>query len=492
YVDTNNLMGLSPGSKYCYRLVATFPPLLGGLSIASEEACDNLMIDIPVITNVDIVSTSETEGQVRVTWTPPYEIDEDVFPPAYTYELIRTEGPGPGGTFTSITNTMDTTFLDTSLNTEDLMYSYRIVLRDATNAIVDTSQQASTVRLLPSSQIGAIVLNWNANVPWSNIVQEFPYHRIYRDNVINTDPTALQLIDSVDVTLEGLAYLDDGRFNGLELDEEIEYCYFVTTRGSYGNDSIPEPLVNNSQIICAQPSDSIPPCTPLAFSFSSDNNFDCEAQFSCEDDAQELSNILTWESDNAPECDDDIAFFRIYVSRPSEIESFVVLGETTENEFIHDEDIFDRNLPLNSLAFCYYITAVDRSGNESQISEIICNDNCPQYILPNVFTPNDDGVNDTFVPIQRDGQCPRFVESVLFKVFNRAGVELFSYDSNQSERGEGGAFSGNTVLINWDGKTDGGEELPSGVYFYSAEVDFITLNSNDKIQVLKGWIQVIK
>ena len=493
YIDDNNSLGLSAGSKYCYRLVATFPPLLGGLSIASAEACDSLIIDTPIITNVDILSTSETDGEVRVNWTPPYEIDQGAFPPAYTYELIRTEGSGPGGDFSLLTSTLDTTFLDTGLNTEELTYSYRVILRDATDAIVDTSQQASTVRLLPRSQIGAIALSWEASVPWSNLVQDFPYHFIYRDNVLSSDPTALRLIDSVDVTMNGLSYLDDGHFNDEVLDDEIEYCYFVTTQGSYSSELLPEPLINNSQIICAQPSDSIPPCTPLSFAFTDDSNFDCEAQFACDGAPQELANVLNWESDNAPECDDDIAFFRVYISRSNDPESFIVLAETTGNEYVHNEDIFNRNLPLNSLAFCYYITAVDRSGNESQVSEIICNENCPQYILPNVFTPNDDGINDTFTPIQRDGQCPRFVESVVFRVFNRAGVELFFYDSSdQSDGTEGSVAARNDIFINWDGESDGGEELPAGVYFYSAEVNYITLNPNDQAEVIKGWVQLIR
>ena len=149
------------------------------------------------------------------------------------------------------------------------------------------------------------------------------------------------------------------------------------------------------------------------------------------------------------------------------------------------------NLTDNSLAFCYFVTAVDRSGNESQISEIICNENCPQYILPNVFTPNNDGLNDTFRPLFGDGQCPRFVSSVQFRVFKRTGVEVFSYDSD-ARSGEGSAATGNGINIDWDGRTNDGEELPAGIYYYSAEVQFITLNPLDQVQVLKGWIQILR
>lgn len=497
YVDDNNGFGLSAGSKYCYRLVALFPSPEGGLSIASEEACDSLIIDAPVITKVDITSTSETDGDIAVEWTSP--LDRDVAFAPYTYEVLRKQGIGTDGEFTSVRAALpDTTFNDTGLNTEDLAYSYKIVLYDNTDQPIDSSLQASSVRLNPNSKIGAIELNWTANVPWSNTNQSFPNHLVYRDNVSNSSPESLVLIDSIDVTMNGFTYLDDGRFNGIALDDEIEYCYFITTRGSYDNEKLPEPLINSSQIICAQPADSIPPCTPLSIVFSSSDNFDCEAQFNCNNEDQELSNILSWASDNAPECDDDISFFRVYVSESADTATFRVLGTTTGNEFEHitnDLDVNHNRLNLrnNSLAFCYYITAVDRSGNESQISEIICNDNCPQYVLPNVFTPNGDMLNDTFRPLELDGQCPRFVESVIFKVFNRSGVELFSYDSKtRGDGGEGSVSATGGIFINWDGRSDNGKELSTGVYYYSAEVKFTTLNPEDQVQVIKGWVQILR
>lgn len=492
FLDNNQGLGLSPGSKYCYRLVATFPAPGGGLSIVSEEACDSLILDAPVITKVSVVSTSETDGTIRVEWEPPIERDASSAP--YTYEVLRKEGMSNAGRFESVRQpSADRFLIDTNLNTTDFAYSYKIVLYDNTNTPIDSSLQASSVRLNPSSKIGAIQLNWEANVPWSNTLQNFPNHLIYRDHVLASNSETLVLIDSVDVTADGFMYLDDGRFNDVKLDDETEYCYFVTTRGSYDNELLPEPLLNNSQVICAQPADSIPPCTPVAINFLTGSDFDCESQFICESESQKLSNVLNWESDNAPECDDDIAFFRIYVSSSMEEESFVVLSETTGNEYRHERDVLNRGLPLNSLAFCYYITAVDRSGNESQISEIVCNDNCPQYILPNVFTPNNDGLNDTFRPIERDGQCPRFVESVLFKVFSRSGVELYSYDStDQSDGVEGSVATRNTIFIDWDGTKTGGEELPTGIYYYSAEVKFIRLNPDDEVQVIKGWIQILR
>lgn len=486
FVDANGALGLAPGSKYCYRLVASFPDPSGGFSIASEEACDSLSIDLPVITNVDVKETSETEGAIRVTWTPPYQIDEGGIPTQYRYGLIRKEGVSFNNDFFEVITTTDTTFLDQGLNTKDSAYSYRVVLYvDAPLEPIDTSMQASSVRLELAPLVGGIELTWDANVPWSNTVQEFPNHLIYRDHALAEYPDSLVLIDVVDVTIGGYSYIDDGiqpdpdrNLAGEdELDDEIEYCYFITTQGSYGNSLLPEPLLNSSQVTCAQPNDTIPPCIPLSISFSSDSNFDCESQFVCGTNVVSLENVIEWEADDTQECDNDVVFYRVYFSESNDASTFRILEETASLSYTH------RN--LTSLAFCYYITAVDRSNNESKISEVICNDNCPQYILPNVFTPDGDSkdLNNTFRPLERDGQCPRFVESLVLTLVNRAGVEVYRYDSSEVEA---------PVNPEWDGRTNGGAKAPAGIYYYSAEVSFNTLNPGEANQVIKGWVQLIR
>src|SRR5690606_9833863 len=47
---------------------------------------------------------------------------------------------------------------------------------------------------------------------------------------------------------------------------------------------------------------------------------------------------------------------------------------------------------------------------------------CPLYV-PNVFTPNEDGLNDIFLPFV---DCP--VESYRLAIFNRWGQEIFKSD----------------------------------------------------------------
>ena len=107
--------------------------------------------------------------------------------------------------------------------------------------------------------------------------------------------------------------------------------------------------------------------------------------------------------------------------------------------------------PVTTMAGCYAVTAVDSFGNESKFSKKVCIDVCKDYVLPNIFTPNGDGVNDKFRP----GPF-RFVEKVDIKIFNRWGMLVFHTTDPE---------------INWDGKIMGTNQLVSeGVYYYSCDV----------------------
>ena len=484
YLDDNNGEGLDAGAEYCYRLVAVFPEPSGGESYVSEEICVQMALDLPLITNVDISETSDTDGEIHIRWTSPLEIDPLLFPPPYFYKLYRAEGFNSSANLVEVpmSSALDTTAVDNGINTLNNVYNYRVVLFSGgldESDIVDTSAVASSVRLEPSPLLGAIELNWQADVPWSINVQGYPTHDIYRDNVNATDPGAFELIASVNVNENGLSYLDEG------LSDKIEYCYYVLTRGSYSNPVLAglDPLLNRSQKICAQPNDTIPPCTPTI----AIDKLDCEnflRDKPC--DFSNFSNTIAWTRDESDECDDDIREYEIYFSKTGGDGTFDLLTTVTDTSFVH--------LDLPSFAGCYFVIAVDRSGNRSTVSETVCNDNCPNYELPNVTTPNGDGKNDVFqayYPILPDqypedsrggfSKCPRFVLSVKIQFYNRWGKEVYNYESN----GE------NTSLINWDGRTFDGQRVPAGVYYYLAEVTFDVLDPSNAKQKIKGWVHVL-
>ena len=377
----------------------------------------------------------------------------------------------------------DTTFVDTGLNTTNSPYNYQVVVYDNDNDAIDTTLTASSVRLNPSPITGALELHWRAQVPWSNVSQDYPMHLIYRDNINPSDPAELVLIDSVNVATDGFIYLDDGSITG---DDQLintqEYCYYVITKGTYGNPDILEPLINNSQIACAQPNDTIRPCTPKEFviiNLNSDTtciNFINEK--SC--DFGDFFNELNWEVAVDGECDEDVRSYNIYFSESGEEGTFELIDNVVNTSYIHQG--------LNSFKGCYKISAVDRSGNESDLSEAICNDNCPYYELPNVFTPNEDSFNDVFQAFDifdettNTYKCARFVRNVDFYVYDRNGKEVYN-NLDEVEKSD---------LIKWKGINNNGKEMPSGMYFYLADVTFDVLDPDQQKVQFKGWINLLK
>ncbi len=494
FIDRNGGKGLAVGAAYCYRLVAVFPLPGGGESYVSKDTClAPIKADAPVITNVTIDKTDQAAGQVTVKWRSPFDIDKVQFPPPYKYEVYRAEGFSGVLGIKKVRNiSIDSFFVDTNLNTAETIFNYKIVLYDNNNIPVDTSFSASTVRLETKTRLKEIELNWNFDVPWSNQSQDYPRHLIYRGPK-DAKESDLVWIDSVNVNEKLFHYIDSGQYQSTPLKETEIYCYRVMTKGVYGNSKIKEPLKNFSEIICAQPNDNIPPCAP-AFDIAV-KGLDCSVYQRENICGQNLfSNTIFWNRPLDPVCRADIRSYNIYLAS-SLADTFSIYVQNVRDTFF-----IDSNLP--SFARCYKISAVDRSGNESDLSEKFCFDNCPNYELPNVFTPNGDKCNEVFsaysdrTVIDESGEtpcgklsdedlkirCARFVEKVEFVVLNRWGKEVYNYESG-GER---------TIYIDWDGRDNNGKELSTGVYYYNANVTFDVVDPSQKKKVIKGWVQLIR
>ena len=89
-----------------------------------------------------------------------------------------------------------------------------------------------------------------------------------------------------------------------------------------------------------------------------------------------------------------------------------------------------------------------------------------KIFVPNAFTPNGDALNDFFVPICYGATIK------LFKVYNRFGQQVFSYEQN--EKG-------------WNGKFKGEQQIP-GTYVWYVEA----LGVNKKTQTQKGSVILIR
>ena len=389
---------IEDGVNYCYRLVALYPD--GSESVASMEACiiaemipEDSLNFATVITNVSVLETSETDGEMEVRWMPPTNVNVDSFPPPFSYQVLRSVGLVQGATALITPSPIADTFLiDVGLNTQEDPFNYQIITFDGSGLAIDTSAVASSPRLDFATFVDEIDLFWEAEVPWTNMAQDFPEHFVFRNRTNAADEDEFNLIGTANVLENGFFFTDDGSFadNGITpgLDPDLVYCYFITTQGSYGNPLIPEPLLNNSQIVCAQPNDLVPPCMPI-LAIENLGVEACEAALADQPcNFNDFANTLRWSVEDLNDCDLEIASFNVFFSPTMNENDFEFIANVQDTFFVHDN--------LESFAGCYRITAIDRSGNESLPSNIVCNDNCPNYELPNTFTPNVDGINETY------------------------------------------------------------------------------------------------
>jgi gliding motility-associated-like protein len=309
-------------------------------------------------------------------------------------------------------------------------------------------------------------------VPWNNTNTT---HKVYRES--RRTRGVFEEIATVQVGAETtFQYTDTG--NGIALDEDSSYCYYVETYGNYGNPKIPSPLVNKSQIACAAPLDTLRPCPPLlAIDLLDCSLYETTPSAFCS--VTSFTNKLTWEpAAVSAGCDEDVVSYRLYYKRYEEDTDFTLIATIAVplQQYLHEN--------LSSFAGCYYITALDEDGQESAPSNTVCKDNCPYYELPNVITPNGDEKNDLFKPFD----CPRFVESVKVDVHNRWGRPVFTSEGS--------------IYINWDGTLKGVEassqpntsnqQVSAGVYYYLAEVRFSRLRRKDEKVQIKGWLHILK
>jgi hypothetical protein len=477
FIDNNSTAGLVDGALYCYRLVAIFPLPYGGKSYVTTETCVGpILTDAPVITHVSVEHTDKAEGSIRVSWRSPFNIDDNLFPKPYQYHIYRGYGFLSEINMMKVGEVADTTFLNNNLNTADSVFHYRVVIYSKPDGYedfipVDTSFSASSVKLNALPGDGKIELEWLVTVPWSNTIEGSAFHYIYRGP---KDSGQLLLLNKADVTANGFVFTDD------TTDPKEYYCYRVMTRGTYGNPLI-DTLRNYSQRVCLYPMNDLLPCSPLL----TVETTNCDTFLQTANCEIEFNNKLSWVTTPQPGCRMDIVGYKIYASPSNEGEFALINDNVLQSAF--------QDLRLPSLARCYKVTSVDTNGKESQASEVLCNDNCPYFHLPNVFTPGSlDGCNDVFRAYNgiinenenchSSPPCLHFINAVSFNVYDRWGKEVFSSSTT----------TGMPTSIDWRGIKSDGSLLESGVYYYSAEVDFNTLDLSKKYKTIKGWVHLLR
>ena len=461
----------SRGVSYSYRVYAVFPLPAGGNSIVSNEACIQLGGRSSLLTNVDVLTTDATNGQISVKWTKPRTDNGASFTPDYGYRLSRAEGSST--TFTQILerrNSLDdTTFVDTNRNTAGLQYTYRLVFfRTITSngtsvESPDPAVMASSVRasLVPNGNANSITVNWAYQVPWDN----------------SKLPTQIYRRQGLTGTYAPIATATPGAASGTYVDADASlqrnqtYYYYVRTAGQYATPTnsaggiIFNNLLNRSQEVSAilRPT----PCTPVL----SLRPINCDSLAGAGKyfpENQTYQNLLSWTVGNTPTgCLANATKYFIYRAE-TQAGPFVLIDSTTQTSYL--------NRQLTRSTYCYQVQAVSATRELSDRSNIACQNECVFFLLPNIFTPNGDGQNDVFRP-----KTSSPIAHTHIRIFNRWGREVYESSLNPYIEWKGDG----TV-----GENNSGGPLADGIYYYLAEVQFADAAQTQR--VFKGWVELIR
>ena len=107
--------------------------------------------------------------------------------------------------------------------------------------------------------------------------------------------------------------------------------------------------------------------------------------------------------------------------------------------------------------FCITLIASNTSGCADTTSECITIADEATILIPNIFTPNNDGVNDIFYFTTTS------VKELTCNIYDRWGLKIASFTAT------------NDAINGWDGRTTSGLLAPDGVYYYIMKAE--TLNN---------------
>ena len=123
--------------------------------------------------------------------------------------------------------------------------------------------------------------------------------------------------------------------------------------------------------------------------------------------------------------------------------------------------------------FSYYVVAKEGAGNafgfsDSSVSNVVKVFEYPKIYVPNAFTPNEDNLNDVFIPVIG------FVEPTeySFRIFDNTGTPVI-ISTNPAE--------------GWDGKKKG-HDCPEGVYIYLVQCK----SSNGDDSKISGTVSLFR
>jgi len=135
----------------------------------------------------------------------------------------------------------------------------------------------------------------------------------------------------------------------------------------------------------------------------------------------------------------------------------LLAGETAD-WLINNELFFGAN-PINytfldSGWYAYTLTVTNSNNCFDVLEDSVYVEAIPEYMMPNVFTPNQDDINDFFQP-----ESYAMIEANL-NIYNRWGRPVFAFGGNIPQDDSWG----------WNGSDNGNSQASEGTYFYLLEM----------------------
>jgi gliding motility-associated-like protein len=118
--------------------------------------------------------------------------------------------------------------------------------------------------------------------------------------------------------------------------------------------------------------------------------------------------------------------------------------------------------PLNDVTYTLTATTTDGCVAKDEVLIVVLN----ELIIPNIFSPNGDGINDRF----EIENIEKYKDATV-DIFNRYGQRLMRYVGGY-----------NTP---WDGRVNG-KDVPVGTYFY------VIIPNAGKRKVISGSISIVR
>jgi gliding motility-associated-like protein len=183
--------------------------------------------------------------------------------------------------------------------------------------------------------------------------------------------------------------------------------------------------------------------------------------------ANGLQSILQWNA--YEEYEAGVKNYHVYRITNQQQKDLIISLDARDTSFTDDLGLVTGATIQDQV--CYYIVAEENDnytlGDKGfSYSNTVCISVVPEILMPNAFTPNNDGRNDEIKPV-----LTFIPEQYIFKVFDRWGSLVFETTD---------------PLAAWDGKIKGRARAPEGVYIY-----YIRLTTASGIEVeQKGQITV--